>query len=193
MDAVEVNISSPNTVGLRNFHNPAALSELLEAVNEHRRRPMFMKMPTFPEKDQHPARHDMALSLVESCVPAGAGLTIANTRPVTDDRLSVGSGGISGRPIFQQMLRMVSEVRAVVGDATSINACGGVFTADDAWQALSAGADTVQLLTGMVYRGPGLARTISRDLAAKVDSRGMTSIQDLRRQPADACPKNGII
>ena len=181
VDAVEVNISSPNTAGLRIFHNTDVLSDLLAAVSERRSRPLFVKMPPFPEREQDAEQHDLALSLAEVCVSAGVdGLTMANTQPVSDTRLGVGSGGLSGRPIYEQMLRMVYEVRVAVGPSVAINACGGIFRADDAWRALCAGADTVQLLTGMVYRGPGVARDIARGLSRLVSLNGLTSIRDLR-------------
>ena len=189
VDAVEVNISSPNTAGLRVFHSPDALAELLAAVTERRSRPLFVKMPPFPGKGQDAERHDLALSLAEACASAGVGaLTVANTQPVSDDRLGVGSGGLSGKPIHEPMLRMVSEVRSVVGNSTAINACGGIFTADDAWRALCAGADTVQLLTGMVYRGPGIARDIARGLAEMVSMHELTSVCDLRSEAGAAQP-----
>ena len=183
-DAVEVNISSPNTAGLRIFHDSVVLAELLGAVNEQRSRPLFVKMPPFPERDNDAEHHDLVLSLAEVCVTADVdGLTVANTQPVSDSRLGVGSGGLSGKPIYWQMLRMVSEVRAVVGNSTAINACGGIFTAEDAWRALHAGADTVQLLTGMVYRGPGVARNIAKGLSRLVSLHGLTSIRDLGSFP----------
>ncbi len=181
VDAVEVNISSPNTAGLRVFHDTGILQELLDAISEQRSRPVFVKMPPFPDRDGDAEHHDLILALAEVCVSSGVeGLTVANTQPVADSRLGVGSGGLSGKPIYWQMLRMVSEVRGVIGDSAAINACGGVFTAEDAWRALSAGADTVQLLTGMVYRGPGVARNIARGLSRLVSLHGLNSIRDLR-------------
>ena len=180
VDAVEINISSPNTAGLRVFHDTGVLAELVGAISEQRSRPLFVKMPPFPERDQDAEHHDLALSLAEVCVSAGVdGLTVSNTQPVSDSRLGVGSGGLSGRPIYWQMLRMVSEVRGVIGDSASLNACGGIFSAEDAWRALHAGADTVQLLTGMVYRGPGIALNISRGLSRLVSLHGLTSIREL--------------
>ena len=180
VDAVEINISSPNTAGLRVFHDPRVLAELLGAVNEQRSRPVFVKMPPFPERDSDADHHDMVLSLAEACVTASIdGLTVSNTQPVADSRLGVGSGGLSGKPVYWQMLRMVSEVRAVVGDSTAINACGGIFTAEDAWRALYVGADTVQLLTGLVYRGPGIAGDIARGLSRLVSLHGLISIREL--------------
>ena len=183
VDAVEINISSPNTAGLRLFHDADVLAELLASVNERKLRPLFVKMPPFPPSEVDAARHELVLSLAEVCVSAGVdALTIANTQPVLDARLGVGSGGLSGRPIREPMLRMVSTVRERVGDATAINACGGVFTATDAWMALCAGADTVQLLTGMVYRGPGVARDIAKGLRCLLSRHGLNSIRELRTE-----------
>ena len=182
VDAVEVNISSPNTANLRVFHDPAVLSELLDAINESRAKPLFVKMPPFPAREDDPEQRDLALSLADVCVSRRVdALTVANTQPVQDARLGVGSGGLSGKPVFGQTLRMVSETRERVGDATYINACGGIFTAWDAWQALAAGADTVQLFTGLVYRGPGVARDISAGLARMVELQGLGSIRSVRR------------
>ena len=183
VDAVEINISSPNTAGLRLFHNADVLAELLAAINELRSLPLFVKMPPFPDRRQNADQHDLVVSLAEACASAEVeGLTVANTWPVSDPRLGVGSGGLSGKPIYDEMIRMVSEVRDAVGDSIAINACGGVFTAADAWGALCAGADTVQLLTGMVYRGPGVARDIASGLGRLVSLHGLTSIRDLRSE-----------
>jgi dihydroorotate dehydrogenase len=183
VDAIEINISSPNTAGLQVFHHPDALSDLLTAINDRRSRPLFVKMPPFPEGQRDVELHDRVLSLAEVCVSAGVGaLTVANTQPVSDARLGVGSGGLSGRPIYKQMLRMVSEVKCVVGDSTAVNACGGIFTAEDAGGALRAGADTVQLLTGMVYRGPCVAPEIAKGLSKLVSEEKLTSVRDLRTE-----------
>ncbi len=182
-DAIEINISSPNTANLRVFHDPSVLGKLLDALNESRARPLFVKMPPFPPRENDPERHDLTLSLMDVCVSRRVdALTIANTQPVQDGRLGVGSGGLSGRPIFGHTLRMVKETRERVGDSTRVNACGGIFTAWDTWQALMAGADTVQLLTGMVYRGPGVARDISAGLAGMVESQGLSSIRSVSRR-----------
>ena len=171
-EAVEVNISSPNTAGLRMFHDARVLRELLDAINEDKTRPLFVKMPPFPTRETDADAHELILSLAETCVDAGVdALSVANTQPVSDDRLAVGAGGLSGKPILDDTIRMVSEVRARIGDAAAINACGGIFTAEDARRALDAGADTAQLLTGMVYRGPRVAVHMARGLNAEAQRR----------------------
>ena len=171
-EAVEVNISSPNTAGLRMFHDARVLRELLDAINEDKTRPLFVKMPPFPTRETDADARELILSLAETCVDAGVdALSVANTQPVSDDRLAVGAGGLSGKPILDDTVRMVSEVRARIGDAAAINACGGIFTAEDARRALDAGADTAQLLTGMVYRGPRVAVHMARGLNAEAQRR----------------------
>ena len=165
-DAVEINISSPNTAGLRAFHDEAALGELLDEIAPRRAKPLFVKMPPFPPADADAERHALGLSLAEICVSRGAdALTVSNTQPVSDARLGVGAGGLSGKPILRDALRMVAETRARIENAAAINACGGIFTSEDANRALESGADTVQLLTAFVYRGPYVARDIARSLA----------------------------
>ena len=172
-DAVEVNISSPNTAGLRLFHEPDALGELLGAVNEVRHRPLIVKLPPYPAPDvpadDFTKSRDSLMALVRVCKAQGVdGLTVANTRPTADARLAVGSGGLSGRPVFPRMIEMVRDVRSEVGDGMTINACGGVFTGEDALAAILAGATTVQTYTGFVYRGPTAAREISKELLAAI-------------------------
>ena len=182
VDAIEVNISSPNTANLRVFHDPRVLAELLDALGESRGKPLFVKMPPFPAREDAPDRHRLALSLADVCVSKGVdALTVANTQPTRDARLGVGSGGLSGKPILGHMLRMVRETRERVGEYAGVNASGGIFTAWDAWQALMAGADSVQVLTGFVYRGPGIARDISSGLDRMAQLQGLNSIASVSR------------
>ena len=190
VSAVEINISSPNTEGLRAFHEGPVLAELLEAVNAARRKPLFVKVPPFrSEGDASDQRNErtLMLGLIGVCAEHRVdGLTVANTWPVRDAALAVGHGGLSGKPVFDDMLRMVSEVRSAVGGSVAINACGGIFSGEDAWRALRAGADTVQLFTGLIYRGPGIVRGINRDLARRLDRYGLDSVAGVRDLPVSA-------
>ena len=171
VDAVEVNISSPNTAGLRVFHEPAALAELLGRVNEGRAKPLAVKLPPYPERDGPEA--DSVIPLARVCRQAGVdGLTAANSKPTKDPRLAVRRGGLSGRPIYERMLDLVRDLRSEVGSGIGINACGGIFTGRHAREALDAGADTVQAYTGLVYRGPSAVRRIKAEML------------DLRDRPA---------
>ncbi|MBM3945618.1 MAG: hypothetical protein FJ317_09065, partial [SAR202 cluster bacterium] len=164
-DGTEVNISSPNTAGLRVFQEPVELRRLLDVLNAGRTKPLFVKMPRSQAGDE--GATERLLALVKTCVEAGVdGLTVANTRPVEDARLKVGRGGLSGRPLLEETLRLVKAVRDEAGAKPAINACGGITTGDDAFAALQAGATTVQVYTAMVYNGPLVVRDINRRLAA---------------------------
>lgn len=180
-DAVELNISSPNTAGLKVFQEAGALKDLLGRVNEKRQKPLFLKLPPYPDRDEagQPGAEsrDRVLDMVRVCMDEGAdALTVSNTRPVQDPRLAVGSGGLSGKPLFRDMLRMVRDVKDEVGDRVAINACGGIFTGEDAWEALQAGAATVQLLTGLIYRGPGVVKRINRELLTLMERDGIRAL-----------------
>jgi dihydroorotate dehydrogenase len=164
VDGIEVNISSPNTAGLRKFQEPVALRGLLDILNGARKKPLFIKIPPYMNE----AEHESVMSLVRACRDAGVtGITVMNTIPVADTRLAMGRGGLSGQAVREDMLRIVPEVRAEVGSEMVINACGGIATADDARRALAAGADTVQIYTSMVYRGPGVVGDIVKGLAKR--------------------------
>ena len=170
-DAIEVNISSPNTAGLRMFHSGNPLRGLLDAINEARLGRLLIKLPPYSAQDPPQQERDSISSLVEVCLEKGVdGLTVANSRPVSDSRLSTGSGGLSGRSIFPATLTMVRDVRAEAGDSIAINACGGISSGSDAWDALQAGADTVQVYTGLLYEGPGLVSRINDELRTRMDS-----------------------
>lgn len=167
-DGIEVNISSPNTSGLKIFHKSETLSALLGQINDKRNKPLFVKLPPFGYSNTGSEKglgSDRIAELIKVCISAGVeALTVSNTWPVKDKRLSVKTGGISGKPIFQDMLKMVQDVKIEVGNRASINACGGIFTGQDAWEAIQAGATSVQLLTGLIYRGPGIVKQINHEL-----------------------------
>ncbi|MBI4339059.1 MAG: hypothetical protein HY680_03805, partial [Chloroflexi bacterium] len=175
-DAVELNISSPNTQGLQAFQQPDTLRRLLETINSQRRKPLFVKLPPYTDGPGH----QLFLQLARSAREHGlSGLTVANTRPVEAPQLAPGRGGLSGRPLLESTLQMVAEARGEVGRGVAINACGGIGTAQDALRALRAGADTVQLLTALVYRGPSVARRINRGLVRLMERHGCASLGEL--------------
>ena len=180
-DAVELNISSPNTAGLRVFHEPLALRALLGRLNDMRSTPLMVKLPPYSGPDGAGARSegekDGVMSLVRVCVETGVeALTVANSRPVLDPGLAAGTGGLSGRAIFPAMLELVSDVHSEAGGRLDINACGGIFSGEDAWKALKAGATTVQIYTSLAYRGPAVVRYMKREMLAAMARDGADSL-----------------
>ena len=179
--AVEINISSPNTAGLRVFHDPQVLAELLSALGRGSDWPLFVKLPPYPDSAEG---RRAAMALAGACADAGIeGLTLANSRPVRDDRLAVGSGGLSGGPLIADTLRMVREVRSELGAGMAINACGGILEGGHALQALLAGASTVQIYTALVYRGPAAVGAIKREMLEAMDTAGVEDVASLSERP----------
>ena len=174
---IELNVSCPNTDGLKEFHQPEAFRKLLANVNLQRTTPLFVKIPPYKDNSQE---QDNVLNLVRIARELGVdGITAANTHPVEEPTLKKGRGGLSGKPLLPHTLRTVSDVRREVGDGMTINACGGISSAEDVISALENGADTVQIYTALVYEGPGLAKKINRDLSRILQTRSMDSIRTL--------------
>ncbi len=158
---IEVNVSSPNTAGLRTFHEPENLDRLVSALVAQRERPLLVKLPPWRNDEE---RSEM-IPMAATSLKAGAdGLVIANTHPTEDERLAMGRGGFSGAPLFGDTLRMVKDLRTELGKDFALIACGGIGTADQVWQLMQAGASAVQLYTSFIYEGPGLPGRINRDL-----------------------------
>ena len=169
-DYLVVNVSSPNTPGLRDLQERQSLTRLLAAVIEARngagrRVPLLLKIA--PDLD------DTALAAIaEKTAAAGVdGLIATNTTTARDDvsdaRLAAEAGGLSGRPLFDRSTRILAKLRRLVGDGLVLIGVGGVDSAATARQKLDAGADLVQLYTGMIYEGPDLPARIVAGLVSR--------------------------
>ena len=173
-----VNISSPNTPGLRGLQGAGALDELLAAIREARPDdgpPVFLKVaPDLANGD--PER------IVRAALDHGVdALIVANTtlsRPPLQSRHADESGGLSGEPLKPLALEALRKFRSASGGALPLIGVGGIADADDAWQRIRAGASLVQLYTAMIYQGPGIARRIARGLAQRLERAGYASIAE---------------
>ena len=162
-DGIELNVSSPNAPWRRERDNVEHLRRLLEALAPVRTKPLFVKPPPFRTDEER----ERALAMAKLTADAGMqGLTCSNTVPVEEPRVRKGSGGLSGKPLLEDTVRIVAEVRDAIGTDLAINACGGIFTAGDARACMDAGATTVQVYTGLIYRGPQIVRDITAGLLA---------------------------
>jgi dihydroorotate dehydrogenase len=143
-------------------------------MTDRSRVPVIVKVPP-PDGD----RRDAVGAMVVAAQAAGAaGITCANTVPVADPRLSTGRGGVSGGPLRERTPNHVRELRALTGGAMEVHASGGVETADHAIAGLEAGATTVQVYTGLIYRGPGIVGELTRGLAGRLRAGGL-ALSDL--------------
>jgi dihydroorotate dehydrogenase len=179
--AIELNISSPNTSGLRVFHEPGRLRALIEPLAAAKSCPLFVKLQPWSRDDQD--RRD-SLRLVETAVSAGAdGLIVSNTHPVEHEGLGPKRGGLSGAPLTEHTARMVAEAKALVGADADVIACGGIFGAEDLWHMLAIGASAAQLYTAFIYEGPGLPSRVNRGLLRLMERAGVTSVRDISGLP----------
>jgi dihydroorotate dehydrogenase len=177
-DYLAVNISSPNTPGLRALQDEGALTSLLDAVLEARGEdgpPVFLKVAP----DLEPADIDAIARIALD--KRLAALIVSNTtisRPPLHSRHAGESGGLSGAPLRDLALQRLRDFRSATGGALPLVGVGGIATAEDAWQRIRAGASLVQLYSAMVYEGPGIARRIVRGLEALMRRDGHRTVAE---------------
>jgi dihydroorotate dehydrogenase len=168
VDAIELNASCPNVAWGRDRNNEAHLANLLRELGTRRVRPLFVKLPPFRTE----VEREVVLALAAIAREQGAdALTISNTLPVRDARVSIGRGGLSGSELLDMTLACIHAVRGVMGPGMPVNASGGISTPADALAAIEAGATTVQVYTGLVFRGPGVVGELTTGLAGALRSR----------------------
>ncbi len=173
-----INVSSPNTPGLRALQDEGALDALLAAVADARSAsgpPAFLKVA--PDLDA--AQID---GIVRAAQAHGIdALIVGNTtvtRPPLRSAHAHEGGGLSGAPLATLALQRLRDFRSASGGAIPLIAAGGIASADDAWARIVAGASLVQLYSALVYEGPWLARRIVTGLAARLDRSGFAGIAE---------------
>ncbi len=175
-DYVTINISSPNTPGLRDLQHGPALADLLErAARARGTTPLFLKVAP----DQEPAQIDeIARAAIEARIDA---LIVGNTtisRPSLASPNAGESGGLSGAPLASLAARRLRDFRKATGSALPIIAAGGIDSGAEAYARIRAGASLVQLYTGLVYGGPGLPGRMAAELEVLMRGDGFTRIAD---------------
>jgi dihydroorotate dehydrogenase len=185
-DFVVVNVSSPNTTGLRAMQGEAHARALLSSLAARAGgRPLLVKIA--PDLDD--AQIEALLAVIEETRLAGVvatNTTIGRSSLTTSvERVSaIGAGGLSGPPLRARALDVVRRVRARLGRKVTVVGVGGIETAADAFAFVRAGADLLQMYTGFIYEGPGAPRRIARGLAAMVEREGARAISELVGVPA---------
>lgn len=177
-----VNISSPNTPGLRALQDESALTGLIDAVIAARDEagctappPIFLKVAP----DLEPADID---AIARIALDKGlAALVVSNTtisRPALRSHHAGETGGLSGAPLRELATQRLRDFRKATGGAIPLVGVGGIATAEHAWERIRAGASLVQLYSAMVYEGPGLGARIVRGLDALMKRDGFASIAE---------------
>lgn len=175
-EVFEINISSPNTEGLRLFHNHSELSKLIEKIKNISKNKILIKLPPWLESEKQ-----IFLDLGKTAILSGAdGLVVANSLPTNDEKLAVGKGGKSGKVLTSNTLRMIAETRSSLGPGPIIVACGGIFDSKDVWNALALGADLCQGYTGFIYEGLLYAYNINKGLIQMMIEKNVSSIDQIK-------------
>lgn len=175
-DYVTINISSPNTPGLRDLQHGAALAELLAATREAAgATPLFLKVAPDLETGQV---DEIARAALDNRLDA---LIVSNTtisRPALRSANGAEAGGLSGVPLAPLARERLRDFRAATGGRLPLVSVGGIDSAAEAYARIRAGASLMQLYTALVYEGPGLARRIARGLAKLLERDGFATIAD---------------
>ena len=183
-DYFTVNVSSPNTEGLRTLQEAATLRSLVEKVVAHVRAvagnrtiPVLAKFsPDSPLPD--------LLASVDAALEAGASGVIATNTTVSRDSLAspatltAEAGGLSGAPLRVAANRTCQQLFKHIGRTVPIIGVGGIFTADHAYERIRSGATLVQMYTGLIYEGPGAPAEILRGLVARLERDGFGNVSD---------------
>jgi dihydroorotate dehydrogenase len=179
-DYLVVNVSSPNTPGLRNLQAIDKLRPLLVAVREAcdlaspmRRVPLLVKIAPDLADDDIDSVADLALELgLDGIIATNTTISRAGLATPEAEVTALGAGGLSGAPVKARALDVLRRLRARVGTRCVLIAVGGIETADDALARITAGATLIQSYTGFIYGGPGWPRSIHRELAKKLRAAG---------------------
>ena len=180
-DYLVVNVSSPNTPGLRTLQGPEPLSHIVDAVSQTLVRacpsgapPILVKIaPDLTERD----REDIASVARDAAV---AGLIVANTTiarpPGLRSRWRSESGGLSGKPLFEPSTTLLADMYRLTGGKVPLIGVGGIGCGGDAYRKIRAGASLIQVYTAFVYQGPLLIKRIKDELAALLHADGYDQV-----------------
>ncbi len=173
-DYLVVNLSSPNTPGLRDLQNEAFVRALLAMATGITARPVLVKLA--PDLDL-----GAAVDLAETAVAAGAAGIVATNTTIEYGLLPGAKdfGGLSGKVLQEKSYRMLQALAARLFGRTILVSAGGIATGEEAYRRLRAGASLVQIYTGLIYEGPGLPRRINEELLRSMDRDGVKTIGEL--------------
>ena len=187
-DYIAVNVSSPNTPQLRDLQRPDQLTALLKALQKRNRelsndrpRPVPLLVKLSPDLSRNELQQ--IVDVARNCDVAG--LIATNTTISRDglrtphkDLKAYGEGGVSGLPLRERSTNMIAMLYKLTRGSMPLIGVGGIFTAEDAWEKICAGASLVQLYTGFIYQGPGIAREINEGLERILAREGFNSLDE---------------
>ena len=181
-DYITINISSPNTEDLRNFHENTKLNELLQSVNKEKKRldskiPIVVKVsPDIDDKEIKKITEVLLSNNIEAVI-------ISNTSDSLRDSLNNiqkhQKGGLSGKPIEEKSTNLINKFYKILGGRIKIIGVGGVDSGKSAYEKFLAGASYIQLYTGMVFRGPNIVNMIKKELKELLIKDGVKNFAEI--------------
>jgi dihydroorotate dehydrogenase len=188
-DYIAVNVSSPNTPNLRDLQQAERLQDLLNALQRRNNeladarsggsKPLLLKIAPDLNESEIEAIIDVALRVnISGIIATNTTVSRDGLRTPANEVQSFGDGGLSGAPLRNRSNQVVSLIYRLTRGKLPIIGVGGVFTAEDAWEKICAGASLIQLYTGFIYEGPSVARRINLGLADIMKREGLSSIDE---------------
>ncbi|QQE75122.1 quinone-dependent dihydroorotate dehydrogenase [Brevibacillus composti] len=180
-----INVSSPNTPNLRDLQETESLRALIRAVREKTAeleargtsaKPILLKVA--PDMADEQMRDVVRAAVEEGLSGIIATNTTLSREPVHNHPRAGEAGGLSGKPLEARATAWVKEIFQEVGDRVPIIGVGGIFTGEDAYRKIRAGASLVQVYSGMAYQGPGIAKMINKQLLRLLEQDGFTHISE---------------
>lgn len=180
-DYIAINISSPNTPNLRELQKAESLDELLGALQKRNeelgRKPLLVKIaPDLTDIEIEAAVDVCRLHQVDGIIATNT--TISRDGLKTRGVHKLGAGGVSGKPLLTRSNEVISTIFKYTDGRLPIIGVGGIFSAQDAFEKIAAGASLLQAYTGFVYGGPSFADKVNRGLVEIIRARGFASIDD---------------
>ncbi len=178
-DYLVINVSSPNTPGLRDLQAVESLRPIVDAVRAASDLPLFVKIaPDLSDADVD-AVTDLAMELgLTGLIATNTTISRDHLRTPSAEVAALGAGGISGAPVAERSLEVLRRIRARAGDRLVLVGVGGIDTPQQAWERINAGASLLQGYTGFIYGGPDWIRDIHLGLAAQVRRHGLSSVSE---------------
>ncbi len=172
----ELNLSCPNTATGRTFEEDLdALDVLLRRLHSDSAS-LFLKLSPYEAEDER----ERLLEIGSRAVKRGfRNFTLCNTLPVMEERIGLGRGGLSGRPLFPLALRAVEDFYSEFGEGINIIGVGGILRGKQAYEMLAAGAGVVEILTALILRGPLVVRYLVEELEETLKAKGFRSIDEV--------------
>ena len=188
-DYVAINVSSPNTPQLRELQQSEQLASLLVALqtrnrelqNVHQRPapvPLLVKIsPDLERRDLELIVDVIQRLQIDGIIATNTTVSRDNLRTERSRVEACGAGGLSGKPLTNRATQMIAELYELTHGRIPLIGVGGIFTAEDAWEKICAGASLVQVYTGFIYEGPSIVRQINKGLVEILRREGLTNIE----------------